>query len=361
MPGLVGIGAIRQSLDFGRIAMKKRMRAAASRFLILLCSLQILAIPWVLAQGVGMVTGSEAGTYIQFGSEIAEVAEKNGLEILVKESDGSIDNIKRLASSENAAFGIVQADVLGFLARSKSPPLKDIAERLRLVFPLYGEEVHLFARKDINSFADLEGKRLVVGAKGSGNWLTAVNLLKLTDVKPGEVLNLSPSKGVAAVLAGKADAMIYVAGKPVKLFANLERLKSDPTYAERLDAVHFVPLDDPVMFEEYAESSISSADYPWYDGDVVPTIAVKAVLVSFDFSSKKNAYYRQRCEQLAVLGRSIRDNIDYLRANGHAKWREVRLDEDIGIWERDVCSRQVPEPRSQVDIVEELEAIILGE
>jgi hypothetical protein len=307
-----------------------------------------------------MVTGSEAGTYIQFGRQIADVAEKNGLEILVKESEGSIDNIKRLASSENAAFGIVQADVLGFLARSESRQLQDIAKRLRLVFPFYSEEVHLFAQKDITSFADLEGKRLIIGAKGSGNWLTAVNLLKLTGVKPSEALNLSPSQGVAAVLAGKADAMIYVAGKPVKLFANLERLKSDARHAERLDAVHFVPLDDPAMLEEYAASSISSADYPWYDGEV-PTIAVKAVLVSFDFSSKKNGYYRRRCEQLAVLGRSIRDNIDYLRANGHAKWREVRLDEDIGIWERDTCSRQAPEPSSQVDIIQELEAIILGE
>ncbi|NJN45392.1 MAG: hypothetical protein HC808_01645 [Candidatus Competibacteraceae bacterium] len=65
-------------------------------------------------EGVGMVTGSKTGTYYQFGQDIAEVAKPKGVNILVKESKGSIDNIKRLNSRENAAFGIVQSDVLGF-------------------------------------------------------------------------------------------------------------------------------------------------------------------------------------------------------------------------------------------------------
>jgi TRAP-type uncharacterized transport system substrate-binding protein len=60
-----------------------------------------------------MVTGSKTGTYIQFGNDIAGVAKTVGLDILVKDSQGSIDNIKRINSKENATFGIVQSDVLG--------------------------------------------------------------------------------------------------------------------------------------------------------------------------------------------------------------------------------------------------------
>jgi TRAP-type uncharacterized transport system substrate-binding protein len=45
------------------------------------------------AEGIGMVTGTATGTYIQFGQDIAKVARSVGLDILVKESEGSIDNI----------------------------------------------------------------------------------------------------------------------------------------------------------------------------------------------------------------------------------------------------------------------------
>ena len=68
-----------------------------------------------------MVTGSTTGTYYRFGQELAEVARKVGLEITVKESQGSLDNISRLISKENAALAIVQSDVLGFLNQSKIP------------------------------------------------------------------------------------------------------------------------------------------------------------------------------------------------------------------------------------------------
>jgi uncharacterized protein len=180
----------------------------------------------VNAESIGMVTGSAAGTYFQFGQDIASVARAAGMDIAVKESEGSLDNIRRLVSRENAALGIVQSDVLGFLSRSEDPDVRRIAQRLRLVFPFYNEEVHLFARKEIRSFEDLAGKRLVVGTKGSGNWVTSNNLLRMVDVKPAERIELPPPEGVSSVLMGEADAMVYVAGKPVKLFTNIGELQT---------------------------------------------------------------------------------------------------------------------------------------
>src|SRR5262249_18375787 len=166
-------------------------------------------------QGIGMVTGSATGTYIRFGQDIAKLAASEGLQILVKESEGSLDNIKRLSSTENAALGIVQSDVLGFLKTSQDPKTREIARQLRMIVPFYNEEVHVFARKDIQRFQDLAGKRVVVGTQGSGNWLTSTFLLGLLGVQPATRLELAPPAGVGAVLAGQADAMVYVAGKPV--------------------------------------------------------------------------------------------------------------------------------------------------
>ncbi|MEE4378163.1 MAG: TAXI family TRAP transporter solute-binding subunit [Candidatus Competibacteraceae bacterium] len=313
-------------------------------------------------EGVGMVTGSKTGTYYQFGKNIAEVAKPKGVDILVKDSKGSIDNIKRLNSRENAAFGIVQSDVLGFLERSKSAEMQTVAKRLRLIFPFYNEEVHLFANKSINTFEDLQGKRLVVGEKESGNWLTSTNLLEMTGVEPAEQVYMPPKEAAVAVLKGEVDAMIYVAGKPVTLFTALGNLKEKPDFAPLFDNIHFVPLEDTIMLREYAESGIGPEDYPWI-GAPVSTIAVKAVLMSFDFSSKRSAYFQQRCQDLAGIGQAIRANIDQLKKTGHPKWNEVDLDAEVGNWQRDTCSQsaETGAKGSKTDISKELEKLLLNQ
>ena len=287
--------------------------------------------------GIGMVTGSKTGTYIRFGKEISEIAKPYGLNIIVKDSQVSLANIKRIRSTENASIGIVQSDVLGYL--KDQPESAAFANRLRLLFPFYNEEVHLFARKEIQDIKDLQDKTVVIGAEGSGNWLTSKNIMRLMGIKPGKSLNLAPPEAVLAVLAGQADAMFYVAGKPVKLFKKLERDKLEPQFLNLVDKVHFVPLNHPdLLGGEYVVSEIGTNEYSWFE-DNIKTIAVKAVLVSYDFSGASSPYYRLRCEQLAVLGKAMRDNIDKLKQTGHPKWNEVNLDEKLGIWTLDKCSR----------------------
>ena len=316
---------------------------------------------------IGMVTGSKTGTYIQFGNDIANIGKTAGLDILVKDSQGSIDNIKRMNSKENAALGIVQSDVLGFLSRSENSEMRQVASRLRLIFPFYNEEVHLFANKSIQAVSDLQGKRVAVGEQGSGTWLTAMNLLQLAGVKPAELLNLPPLQGVTAVLKGEADATFYVAGKPVSLFTKVGNLITKPEFATMLANVHFVPLDDPRLLREYQPAQIGPADYDWLDGQI-PTVAVKAVLMSFDFSGKQSAYFAQRCRQLALLGQAIRGNLGQLQQSGHPKWKEVKLDEKVGAWPLDRCSRSGVKSDdsgkkggSGVDINRELEKMLLNQ
>lgn len=336
-------------------------RLLISGLLFLLGGLTPALADDVNAKQIGMVTGSKTGTYIQFGNDIAGVAKTVGLDILVKDSQGSIDNIKRINSKENATFGIVQSDVLGFLSRSESPEMRQLAGRLRLIFPFYNEEVHLLANKTITSLNDLQGKRVVVGEQGSGNWLTAMNLMQITGVKPAALLNLAPLQGVIAVLKGEADAAFYVAGKPVSLFTKVGNLITKADFAPLLANVHFVPLDDPRLLREYQPAQIGTADYDWVDA-TVPTIAVKAVLMSFDFSGKQSPYFVQRCQQLATLGQAIRANLNQLKQTGHPKWKEVNLDEKVGVWQLDRCSRSgKSNGGADVNLTRELEKMLLNQ
>ena len=328
-----------------------------SLLLALLClSLSGLAT----AAGMGLVTGSTTGTYYRFGNEMAEVAGKVGVAIEVKNSEGSLANIRRMASNENAAMGIVQSDVLSFLARSEDPEMKRIATDLRLIFPFYNEEVHVFARKEVKSFADLAGKRLALGTKGSGSWLTAVNLLRMTGVEPGEIKHMKPKRAAREVVIGGVDAMIFVGGKPVPFFVDMEDLRNNPVYMDMFDHVHFITLDHPAVLKEYEAATITRADYPWMPDDV-KTVTVKAALISYDFSNPANTYHAKRCKQIRKLGDTMRQELPKLRQNGHAKWQEVNLDAGIGIWQLDRCSRDPSKiPVTQTDLGAQVACIISG-
>lgn len=286
---------------------------------------------------LGMVTGSRTGTYYRFGSDIKDMMKSAGIDIDVKESSGSIDNINRISSKENAAFGIVQSDVLGFLMRSKEGESRKLADNLRMVFPFYSEEIHVLASKDISDFKGLNGKAVVVGAKGSGSWLTAVNLFGLAGIEPSKMLRLTPEEGMVAVLSGKADAMIYVGGKPVKLFQNLDSLSGNGAYATMLKNVHLLPLNQPEMLKEYGTATISKNDYTFVKEDV-PTLTVTAVLVSYGFGQPDSGYAKQRCDDIRKFSKSLSGEIEGLQRSGHPKWQEVNLDAEIGFWKRDKCS-----------------------
>lgn len=326
---------------------------------ILLVSCCLVAGNLTAAESIGMVTGPPTGTQMQFGRDIANVAKSAGLDIEVKESQGSVENIRRMDSQENAALGIVYADLLGYLSRSENPNMRQVASRLRLIFPLYQAETHLLAHKSIQTLADLQGKRVVAGEQGSGTWLTTMNLLQLTNIKPAELLNMSHLDGLAALLKGQADAMFFVVGKPAPLFTKLGSLNEKPEYAAMVGNVHFVPLDDPRLLREYQAARIGPTDYSWMASEV-PTVAVKAVLMSFDFSSKQNPYFALRCQQLEQLGQVIRTHIGQLQQTGHPKWKEINLEEQVGIWQPDRCSHSKKQGSGpKLDVKGELEKLIL--
>lgn len=292
---------------------------------------------WAADKPMGIVTGPKTGTYFAIARDLARESAKSGIELAVKPSEGSIDNIKRINSTENAMLGVVQSDVLGFLTRSKSSQSLRMAESLRVIFPLYNEEVHVLTRRGLKTFADLQGKKVAIGEDGSGNMITAVNLFTMMDIKPAETKKIASAQGVLAVLRGELDAVIFVGGKPVRLFKNLEDLAmpENQRYSSMLDQVHFLPLNDPKMLAEYKPAALTRTDYAFIEEDV-PTIAVQALMVTYDFSDHggKNS----RCQKLSALAKSVRDGLAELQKSGHPKWKEVNLDADLGAWKKDSCS-----------------------
>ena len=270
---------------------------------------------------IGLATGSKSGTYIQIGRDIAKLAEMQGLTIDIYESNGSLENIAAVFEKPDVQLGLVQSDVLGYLQESQNRKLERVAQQIAMMFPLYNEEVHLLARKEIQSIYDLNHKLVAVGNKGSGTNLTSELLFEITNVWPKKKYLLDDKAAIKSLDQGKLDALFYVSGYPVKLLEEVD--------GERF---HLVPLNTQEVADYYIKSTIPAGTYDWQKSSV-NTVAVKAVLMTAGF-------YDDYCPSINKLLSIVRANMPWLHENGHPKWKEVQLDFVLSNWGRYGCSAQ---------------------
>ncbi len=272
------------------------------------------------AQQMGIVTGGATGTYIKIGQDIKTIAEPSGIALQVMESAGSIQNVFDVRRKRGVQLGIVQSDVLDYIRDiSDDQDLKAIASKLAAVYPLYKEEVHLLSSFDQKTLADLNGKKVAIGPEKSGTYLTAKTIFFLTGVKPAQEVFLGGQDALNSLRKGEIDAMFYVAGAPATLF-------SEQTTAD--DKFQLIPLDDKAL-DGYINTVIPAGTYKWQESEV-KTVAVKAVLMTFN-------YMGEQCQNVAKIAKIIRENKEWLDANGHPKWREVNLNEALPKWPQYEC------------------------
>jgi TRAP transporter TAXI family solute receptor len=275
---------------------------------------------------MGMVTGGAKGTYYQFGLNLEQLVEQNGIKLNVANSNGSVENVFAVYKRPNTQMGIVQSDVLAFVAKVQTDPvLKKIAKKIKMIYPLYNEEVHLLGRRDIEDFDGLDGKRVAIGQEGSGTYLTAKLLFEVSYTKPAAMITTGGSEALSQLKKGEVDAMFYVAGYPVKLF-------SDQVTAE--DDLALIPILNKSIVEFYPKTEIPAATYAWQT-EKVKSVAVKSVLISYDFRMAN-------CQNVGRFADLLESNIDWLRENGHPKWKSVDLEYPLKGWEQYDCVKNFP-------------------
>ena len=158
--------------------------------IVIACSMALVVLlawtsPPAAVEDMGLITGGEKGTYYQFGLDLQKLVKPAGINLNVFPSKGSIENVYAVYKRPGVPMGIVQSDVLAFVARVQTDPvLQRIAKKTKMVFPLYNEEIHLLGKKGITDFDDLAGRKVAVGRDGSGTYLTARLLFKLSEVAP---------------------------------------------------------------------------------------------------------------------------------------------------------------------------------
>jgi TRAP transporter TAXI family solute receptor len=279
-----------------------------------------------------IMTGGPKGTYIQIGRDLARIGGECGVTLNVVESAGSLENFAGVRNRRNTQFGIVQSDILEYLKvfEAQDREVQQAVRGVRIMFPLYNEEIHLLAKKEIAGPRDLAGRKVSIGVQDSGTFLTASLILDILRVEGAERVKLGTTESLEKFLAGEIDALFYVAGAPASLFA-------DP----RIDPArhHLVPLDDAALKATYIATEIPAGAYAFQQA-AVPTVAVKAVLMTFEYDPARNAYHRQSCNAVSDVANLMLTNLDRLKGEGHPKWKSVELTDLPPGWQVGACVKR---------------------
>lgn len=299
-------------------------------------ALFLTLLAWLLASPApaaefekNIMTGGPSGTYIRVGRDIAGLASECGQMLNVVESAGSLENLGAVRNRPFTQFGIVQSDVLEYVNTysASDDELRDAVRGVRIMYPLYNEEVHVLARREISALADLDGRKVAIGKLDSGNYLTASLILDILRLKQVERIAINPDQALPKLLAGEIDAFFYVSGAPTRLFA-------DPSIdAQRF---HLLPITEAPLLATYSAARIDAATYP-FQPEPVDVVAVKAVLMTYDYVPSRSAYHRQSCAAASDMASLILTNLDRLRSEGHPKWKDVDLAAIPPGWKVSAC------------------------
>ena len=188
--------------------------AIAIGFCVLLIS--IFAVLWILVppppKAIEMATGFPTGLYYQFGERLKKEVATDGVNLEVKATGGTIDNLALLNDPKSGVkFAMIQGGVADV---TKYPNLVSIAGMFyEPVWVWYREPAFKSESGKLSVLGQLKGKRVAIGNEGSGTLALSTALLKMSGIAENEIHaeRLKPDEALAKLNSGDLDAAFIVA------------------------------------------------------------------------------------------------------------------------------------------------------
>ncbi len=259
-------------------------------------------------------TGGEAGTYYAFGSVLAQYVSNNSdISVTAITGNGSQANVEDMDAGD-VQLAFCQSDVMSY-AYSGTNLFEDLGkiDSFSVVAALYMEQVQIVTTNpDIKTVADLKGKSVSIGARGSGVYFNALDVLGVYGMTEDDIKPVYQSFGDSAesLKDKKIDAAFIVAGAPTTAITDLST--SGPVYLVSIDDEH---IDDLLAKSPYYTAYTVPADTYGMPEDV-QTVAVAAVVLARNDVSEDAIY---------TFTSTIFDNIDAI-AEQHGKGAELSLE-----------------------------------
>lgn len=273
---------------------------------------------------LGVIAGDEAGSEAVLATEMAELSSTDGaLRVVPLPGDGGLNNISRLLDEPHIDLGFVSTDVLASAAAQGSN--SGLAERLEVVARFCPQEVHVVARGDIASLADLAGKKVNFGPAEGSSATAAALLFRALDIEV-EPTALDGRAGIEQLEHGVIAALVIVGAKPTPLIAEIPAGKG----------IHLLPIEFGQGLEDiYLPTGFDHDDYPNLVAQGrVPSIATGLVLLAA--KSKDDPEHADRVTRFVdtLFSRFA----ELQRSDRHPKWREINLAASLPGWSRSAAA-----------------------
>jgi TRAP-type uncharacterized transport system substrate-binding protein len=257
---------------------------------------------------VGLAAGLLEGAPLRFATEISRVVnEGNKVHVLPVVTRGPTENVNDLLYLKGIDIAIINSDSLDEY-RAQVP---EIEKRIVHVMNLFPSELHVFVRPEINSLADLAGKKVNFNTQGTAAAYSGPLIFSRLGVEVEKTFVPHPA-ALEQMRKGEMAAVVFVTSKPVDAFV---KRKWDEGF--KFLAVRW----GPKLADYYVPASLTSADYPAlvHAGEDIETIAVPTVLVAYNWNPGTPRYDRVTAFVSELFGR-----LDQLRASGFdPKWKEA--------------------------------------
>lgn len=283
---------------------------------IMVCFMVAVFSTTAAAADVKMVlaTGGTAGTYYPFGGAMAKIWNSKipGMNVTAQATGASVENV-RLVNRNEAELAIVQSDTIDFAFNAKEA-FKEKLTKMAALAVLYPEVIQVVVRGDskIDSFDDLKGMKIGVGAPGSG---TEANFRQLCDgygIQKEDVKAqyLSFAESAEQFKDKHIDAFIVTAGIPNAAIMDIGTQHS----------VRIINISDDKaaqIIKKYPFLSPFTIPANTYKGQTtaIKTVAVNAVLIAGTDVKEEVAY---------SIVKALFENQGEL-ATAHAKGKELNV------------------------------------
>ncbi|GIO08262.1 C4-dicarboxylate ABC transporter substrate-binding protein [Brevibacillus reuszeri] len=261
-----------------------------------------------------IATGGTGGTYYPLGGGMADHITKNaGITATAQATGASAENI-RLLRDKKADIAFTQNDIAEYASKGTNMFQQDgKIEAFQALGALYDETIQIVVSADSNikNVADLKGKRVSVGAPGSGTEVNAQQILEAYGLTfdDTKLQRLSFADSAKAIQDGQLDAAFQTAGTPTAAITELAAttgVKIIPIDADKIDAII-------AKYPFYVKTVVPANTYQTVPEEVT-TVSVKSMLlVRADLS--EDLVYK--------VTKAIFENTDKL---GHAKAKEIKME-----------------------------------
>jgi TRAP-type uncharacterized transport system substrate-binding protein len=271
---------------------------------------------------VGLAAGRIEGAPLRFAAELARVLDDgDNMRVLPIVTRGIFDNVFDLLYLRGVDAAIVYGDILDHF--KKNPEIAGIPRRINYIASLFPAELHIFARPEITSLKDLEGKPVNFNTHGTAAAYSGPIMLERLGVKvdakfdPHTIAMQEMKKG------DKYAATVWVSSKPMAPFLR-------GTWPE---GFKFLPVPYTDTLEYYMPAYLEHQDYPALvpEGQRVATIAVPAVLAVYDWPADTERYRRmvRFVDYLFERLPKLQNEPGY-----HKNWKDVNLAASVPGWTR---------------------------